>query len=283
MAPAELFLICWRAKSTQCDAAPRIVQLERASIAVGVRHQVAAARQRSVALLRFVADEPDDAAGLAVKAAPETHHLELLGLRARQAQRGFDGLGAAAIEMRALEISRRDFREQLERLGAFRVGERADHQARGLFRERLRQSRMSMAEAGDRDAREEIDVDVAVGIGERRAFAVIDRDSGQQRNTLASRRDIALFGVEDFAGLRPGTGVLIRGSFPLLDTIRCDKVRCVLFELLIEPNVIEFKTFLRDRRRSELLAAVSALTAGPLQRARRLMLLIEINLAKHLS
>jgi hypothetical protein len=33
---------------------------------------------------------------------------------------------------------------------------------------------MSMAEAGDRDAREKIHVDVAVGVGERRAFTVIE-------------------------------------------------------------------------------------------------------------
>ncbi len=37
-----------------------------------------------------------------------------------------------------------------------------------------------MAEAGDRDAREKIDVDVAVGVGERRAFAMIECEAGEQ-------------------------------------------------------------------------------------------------------
>ena len=60
-----------------------------------------------------------------------------------------------------------------------------------------------MAEARDRHPREKVDVGVAVGVGEGRAFAVIECDSGEQRNPLASGRDVALFGVENF--LRLGT------------------------------------------------------------------------------
>ncbi len=37
-----------------------------------------------------------------------------------------------------------------------------------------------MPEARNGDAREEIDVGVAVGVGERRAFAVIERETGEQ-------------------------------------------------------------------------------------------------------
>jgi len=72
------------------------------------------------------------------------------------------------------------------------------------MRYRLGEHRMRMAEARDCDSREEIDVGVAVGVGERRAFAVIECDPGEQRNPLAAGRDVALFGVEDF--LRLGTG-----------------------------------------------------------------------------
>ncbi len=63
---------------------------------------------------------------------------------------------------------------------------------------------MPMAEARDRDSREEVEVGVAVGVGERRAFAVIECDPGEQRNPLAAGRDIALFGVENFFRLGPG-------------------------------------------------------------------------------
>jgi len=60
-----------------------------------------------------------------------------------------------------------------------------------------------MAEACDCDSREEIDIGVAVGVGERRAFAVIECDAREQRNPLAAGRDIALFSVENFLRLRP--------------------------------------------------------------------------------
>ena len=62
---------------------------------------------------------------------------------------------------------------------------------------------MPMTEARDRDSRKKVDVGVAVGVGQRRAFAVIECDAGEQRNPLAPGRDIALFGVENF--LRLGT------------------------------------------------------------------------------
>ena len=63
---------------------------------------------------------------------------------------------------------------------------------------------MPMTETRDRNPGKEIYVGVAVGVGERRAFAVIECDAGEQRNPLASGRDVTLFGVENF--LRLGTG-----------------------------------------------------------------------------
>jgi hypothetical protein len=71
------------------------------------------------------------------------------------------------------------------------------------MRQCLRECRMPMTEARDRNSCEKIEVGVAVGVGQRRAFAMIECDAGEQRNSLASGRDIALFGVENF--LRLGT------------------------------------------------------------------------------
>jgi hypothetical protein len=71
------------------------------------------------------------------------------------------------------------------------------------MRQCLRECRMPMTEARHRNPRKKIDVGVAVGVGERRAFAVIECNSGEQRNPLAPGRDIALFGIENF--LRLGT------------------------------------------------------------------------------
>ena len=52
---------------------------------------------------------------------------------------------------------------------------------------------MRMAQARDRDAREKIYVGIAVGVGESRAFAMVEGEAGQQRNPLAAGRDIFLF------------------------------------------------------------------------------------------
>ncbi len=64
-----------------------------------------------------------------------------------------------------------------------------------------------MAQARHRYPGEEIDVGVAVGVGERSAFTMIEGDTGEQRNPLAAGRDIALFGVENFfrLGTRDGS------------------------------------------------------------------------------
>jgi hypothetical protein len=106
--------------------------------------------------------------------------------------------------MCAVQSGRRDFTQQLECRRALFGRKRADHEPRSLMREGLRQRGMPMAEARDRDPGEEIDVGVAVGVGEGRAFAVIECDAGEQRNPLASGRDVALLSVEDF--FRLGTG-----------------------------------------------------------------------------
>ncbi len=90
------------------------VELERAAVAVGVGHEMRAGRQRAPVLLPLVADQAHDAAGLAVEAAPEADHLELLGVRLGQADRRLDRLGAAAVELRAVELARRQLGQQLE-------------------------------------------------------------------------------------------------------------------------------------------------------------------------
>src|SRR5712692_3009264 len=179
-----------------------VLELERASIAVGVGHLIAAARQRAVALLRLVADKTDYAAGLAVKATPKAHDLVLLRRGARQTQRGLDRLGAATIKMRALEIPRRRSRKQFERLGTFTRRKSSHDKTRGLTRERPAQRGMAVAKAGDRYAGIKIEVNVVVGVGQGRAFAMIEGDTGKERNTLAARRDVALFVRKNFARLR---------------------------------------------------------------------------------
>src|ERR1700722_6933390 len=104
--------------------------------------------------------------------------------------------------MRAIQSGGRHFSERLERSRALFGRESAHSQPRRLMRQRLRHPRMRMAQACDRYTREKIDVGVAVGVGEGRAFAVIECETGEQRDSLAAGRDIFLFEVEDLLRLR---------------------------------------------------------------------------------
>src|SRR6202030_4014468 len=103
--------------------------------------------------------------------------------------------------------------ERLERRGAFFGSERANCQPRRLMRQRLRHPRMRMTKAGDRYTGEKIDVSVAVGVGQGRAFAVIECETGQQRDSLAAGRNIFLFEVEDLFRLGTRYCSLDRGKF----------------------------------------------------------------------
>src|ERR1700732_3274568 len=103
--------------------------------------------------------------------------------------------------MCALQIRGRHLAQQLECLDPLPGSEGANHQARGLPRNRLPQPRMSVAEAGNRDAREKIEVNISVRVGERRAFTMIECDTGEQRHTLSSGRDVTLFVCENLLRL----------------------------------------------------------------------------------
>ena len=70
-----------------------------------------------------------------------------------------------------------------------------------------------MAQASDRYAGEKIDVGIAVGVGQGRAFAVIECETGEQRDSLAPRRDIFLLEVEDLFRLGSRYCRFDRGKF----------------------------------------------------------------------
>src|SRR5581483_348689 len=174
-----------------------MLELEGASIAVGIGNLVAAAGQRSVAFLGFVADKSEDAAGFAVKPAPEAHDLMLFGGGAGKAQGGFDRFGSSAEQMGAVEAVRSDLGDEAEGLGAFLCGEGAYGQATGLLGDGAGEAGMGVAEAGHRDSGIEVDIGIAVGIRERAAFSVVKGDSGEERDALAPGSDEFLFLGED--------------------------------------------------------------------------------------
>ncbi len=155
-------------------------------------------------VLEVRAEERQHAAGLAVEAAPEPDELGLAGVRLGEAEGRLDGLGAAAVELRAIEIARCDVRDQLDESCAVLGGEAADVDPGDLALDGGDVFRVGVSEAGDADTREEIDVAAAIEIVEHDAFAAIDAEPAEQRDALGAGSEKLGLGVEGGEGAGPG-------------------------------------------------------------------------------
>ena len=82
-------------------------------------------------------------------------------------------------------------------------GEASDMDLRDLLLHRGNVLRMRIAEARDADARQEIDVPVAVDIEEQRALAMIDADRAKERKALRAGCEMLLLFVEDLTRFGP--------------------------------------------------------------------------------
>ena len=83
-------------------------------------------------------------------------------------------------------------------------GEAAEGRPLELLLEALDVVRMAVADAADGDAGDEIEIFVAVDVGDRAALGVVDDDLREERDRLQPRRhDLRLLG-EDRLGLRAG-------------------------------------------------------------------------------
>ena len=97
-------------------AAVRIAHVKGAAITVGIRYQMCPPGQGAPALLRFIANQAHDPSGLAMEATPETHHLEFLGVRFRQADGRLNRLRPTAVELRLGEVARGERGNQFKQL-----------------------------------------------------------------------------------------------------------------------------------------------------------------------
>jgi hypothetical protein len=185
------------------DAAIRILQLERAAVAVGVRRGVAARHERTEVMLELAAEQGQHTAGLAVKAAPEAEHLALAGRRVGEAQRGLDRLGAAGEHLDAREPLGSDGSDQVEELRARLGREAAERQPLDLALERFDVVGMTMTHAADGDAGDEVDVLVAVLVDQRAVDAARHREAGVEGKALGARRQVTALLGDDL--LRAGS------------------------------------------------------------------------------
>jgi hypothetical protein len=185
------------------DAAVRIAELERAAVAVGVRARVLAGQERSLVMLEIAAEQAQHAAGLAVEAAPEPEDLLPPGRGLGQPQAGLDRLRAAREELDARETLRRDGRHQLQEARPGLGREAAEGQPLGLTLQGLDVVRVAVPHAPHRDARDEVDVLVAILVPQRRAAAPRHGQPGVEREGLVAGRDVARLARHDLARAGP--------------------------------------------------------------------------------
>ena len=194
------------------DAAVGIGRAQRAAIAVRIRREVLAGQEGPQVMLEVAAEEPEDAARLAVESAPEADDLVFPGGRLGEPQPGLHGLRAAREHLDARQALGGEGGEQVEEAGARLGGEAAERERLDLALERVDVVRMAVPDAADGDARDEVEVLVAVLVDERRALAARHRQAGVEREGLKARRDVALLARDDLLRPRPDLAPLAHRS-----------------------------------------------------------------------
>src|SRR5436309_4064214 len=180
--------------------------VERAARARGVRRKISARHEGAQRVLEARAEHGEHTARLAVKAAPKPEHLGVSGARLREPQRRLDGFSPARIELRPVQVSGRELREQLDERRTVLGGEAADVNPRDLTLQRRHVAGMRVPETRHPNAREKVDVAVAVHVVQDGALAALDRELAEQRHTLRPGSEVERLEVEQ--RLRPGPGDL---------------------------------------------------------------------------
>ena len=160
-------------------------------------------------MLEAGAEEREDSAGLAVEAAPEPDELGLTGVGLGEAERRLDRFRATAVELRAVEITGGDVRNQFDQRGPMLGGEAAHVDARDLPLDGGDVLRVRVAQGGDTDTREQIDIAAPIEIIEHDPFATVDAEAAEEGDALGAGGEELSFGVE--GGERAGTGADVVG------------------------------------------------------------------------
>ena len=165
-------------------------------------------------MLEVAAQQAQHPARLAVEAAPEADDLVLAGLGPRQPQRRLHRLGAAGEELDAREAVRRERRQQVEEARPRLGREAPEGQPLGLALQRLDVMRVAVADAADADARDEVDVLVAVLVDQRAALPSRHRQPGVEREGLRAGGEVLLLAGDDLARAGPDLAPLAHRASP---------------------------------------------------------------------
>src|SRR5216117_2117784 len=110
-------------------------------------------------MLEARAEQRQDAAGLAVEAAPEADDFRMAGARLGEPQRRLDRFGSARVELRAIQVAGSELGDQLHQRRAMLRREAADVHARDLALHGRDVLGMGVSDARHAHAGQQIDVD----------------------------------------------------------------------------------------------------------------------------
>src|ERR1700677_1850775 len=179
------------------QAARWVLQIEGAAIAVRIGRMMHARRKWPLMIAIAPAQHADDALALAVEATPEADELELLGHRLGKPKGRLDRSGAARKQLQMREPLRQERGDEIEEARPRLSREAAECDAVELLLDPLHIMRVAVTDAADGDAGYEVEIFVAVNVGNGAALGVVDDDLREERNRLQARRHRLGLLIED--------------------------------------------------------------------------------------
>ncbi len=182
------------------QAARRMLKVERAAVAVGIRRMMHARRKRPLVIAVAAAQHADHALALAMESTPEADELELLGHRLGKPERRLDRLGATGKQLQMRQSLRQQRGDKIEEARPRFGCEAAEGRPFELLPDALHIVGMAVSDAANGDAGDEVEILVAVHVGDGAAFRVVDDDLREERDRLQPWRHSLGLVVEDRLG-----------------------------------------------------------------------------------
>ena len=139
-----------------------------------------------------------------MKPAPKADELVFAGVRFREPQSTFHGLGTARIRLQPVQSRGWRTRGQtLDQLDPSRRRERADRRCRHLLLNRCHEGRVRVAKRVHGNTADEIDEGIAIDVGHRAAPPLFHDDAGHHGIALQARRHVRILATAQLLALRP--------------------------------------------------------------------------------
>src|ERR1700722_2511510 len=141
-----------------------------------------ARRKRALMVAIAPTQHADNALALAVEAAPETDELELLGHGLGKPERRLDRLGAAGKQLKMREPLRQERGDKIEKVRPSLGREAAESRPFDLLLEALHIVRVTVSHTADRDPCNEVEIFIAVHVGDGATLGMVDDDLREERD-----------------------------------------------------------------------------------------------------